>query len=135
MPHFHIKYTGHLRTEAIHVPSQSKLITDAPVDNMGKGETFSPTDLLAVALATCMITTMSIKARKQGFDIEGTTAEVKKIMASDPRRVAEAVIRIDFPPLHFTDEQKRFLEQTAHHCPVAVSIHPGLKQNVTFVYH
>ncbi len=135
MPHFQIKYTGGLRTEAIHVPSQSKLITDAPLDNMGKGETFSPTDLLAVALATCMITTMSIKARKEGFDIEGTTAEVKKIMASDPRRVAEVVIRIDFPPLNFTDEQKKFLEHTAHHCPVAVSIHPGLIQNVTFVYH
>jgi len=135
MPHFQIKYTGGLRTEAIHGPSQSKLITDAPLDNMGKGETFSPTDLLAVALATCMITTMSIKARKEGFDIEGTTAEVKKIMASDPRRVSQVVIRIDFPPLNFTGEQKKFLEHTAYHCPVAVSIHPDLLQNVSFVYH
>lgn len=135
MPHFQIKYNGDLRSETIHVPSQSKLITDAPVDNMGKGESFSPTDLLAVALATCMITTMSIKARKEGFDIEGTTAEVKKIMASDPRRVAEVEIRIDFPKMNFSDEQKKFLEHTAHHCPVAKSVHPDLKQNITFVYH
>jgi uncharacterized OsmC-like protein len=135
MPHFHIHYPGDLRTEAIHVPSQSKLVTDAPVDNMGKGESFSPTDLLAVALATCMITTMSIKARKEGFDIEGTTAEVKKVMASDPRRVAEVLIRIEFPDLKLTEEQKKLLEHTAHHCPVAVSVHPELKQKITFVYH
>lgn len=135
MPHFRINYAGDLRTEVIHIPSQSKLLTDAPTDNMGKGETFSPTDLLAVALTTCMITTMSIKARKEGFDIEGTTAEVKKIMASDPRRVYEIVIRIDFPPMNFTREQKKFLEHTAHHCPVALSIHPDVKQTVTFIYH
>jgi uncharacterized OsmC-like protein len=102
---------------------------------MGKGESFSPTDLLAVALATCMITTMSIKARKEGFDIEGTTAEVKKVMASDPRRVAEVLIRIEFPDLKLTEEQKKLLEHTAHHCPVAVSVHPELKQKITFVYH
>ncbi|MCC6384268.1 MAG: OsmC family protein [Bacteroidia bacterium] len=135
MPHFKIHYPGELRTEVIHVPSLTKIYTDAPTDNMGKGESFSPTDLLAVALATCMITTMSIKARLKGFDIEGTIADVKKIMTSSPRRVAEVVIEIDFPFSNFTAEQKELLEETAHTCPVALSLNEAVKQTMIFNYH
>jgi uncharacterized OsmC-like protein len=134
MPHFQIIYEGNLRTRVIHLPSQTALNTDAPVDNMGRGQSFSPTDLVAVALATCMITTMSIKARQQGFDVEGMRAEVKKVMTSHPRKVQEIIIRLEFPPQNYTDSQKSMLEYTARHCPVALSLHPDLKQTVEFIY-
>ncbi len=134
MPNFQIVYEGDLRTQVIHVPSQTPLYTDAPIDNQGKGQSFSPTDLVAVALATCMITTMSIKARQQGFDIEGTRAEVKKIMTSHPRKVQEIIIRMEFPQRHYSDSQKFLLEQTALNCPVALSLHPDLKQTVQFIF-
>lgn len=129
------KYIGNLRTEAIHIQSGKDLITDAPVDNMGKGEAFSPTDLLAASLGTCMLTTMGIAAQKNGFELQIVTTEITKIMASNPRRVDEVQITIDLSEGNYTDEQKAILENAALNCPVAKSVHPDLKQTVDFRYH
>ena len=98
-------YLGDLRTENEHMQSGNKVITDAPTDNQGKGEYFSPTDLLATALGSCIMTIMGIKARDNEIDLEGTKVEVTKIMASDPRRVAEVVVQFHFPenPIHNTN--------------------------------
>lgn len=127
-------YRGELQTEAEHIRSGSFISTDAPVDNQGKGSTFSPTDLLATALASCMLTVMGIKARDKGWDINGTTVEVIKEMASDPRRVSAVRLRMTFPEGNFAAEQKKLLEQTAIHCPVAKSLHPDIDQDITFVW-
>jgi putative redox protein len=124
-------YLTDLRTEATHLQSGTKLITDAPTDNQGKGEAFSPTDLLAESLASCMLTTMAILGRKSGIIIDGTTAEVTKIMASNPRRVAEVVVNLKFPKT-YTDEEKEFLKNAALTCPVAVSLHPDVVKTVDF---
>jgi uncharacterized OsmC-like protein len=129
-----INYTGNLRTEAIHLKSGNTIITDAPVDNMGKGEAFSPTDLLCASLGTCMLTTMDIAAQKNGFKMEFVSMEATKIMASDPRRVAEVKINMDLSAGNYTDEQKEILEKAALNCPVAQSVHPDLKQDVNFKY-
>jgi len=127
-------YKGELRTAAEHMRSGTTIITDAPVDNQGKGSTFSPTDLLATSLASCMLTVMGIKARDKGWDIDGTTTEVIKEMASDPRRVTAVRIRMVFPQGTWTPEQRKLLEQTAIHCPVAKSLHPDIDQDLTFVW-
>ena len=124
-------YIGDLRTENIHVQSGTKILTDAPTDNQGKGEAFSPTDLLAESLAGCMLTTMAILGGKQGITIDGTTCEVTKIMAANPRRVAEVVINFKFPK-EYSDDEKQILEGIAYGCPVAVSLHPDLKKTVDF---
>lgn len=129
-----INYTGKLRTEAIHIKSGSTLITDAPVDNMGKGEAFSPTDLLCAALGSCMLTTMDIAAQKNGFELHFVSMEATKIMASDPRRVAEVQIKMNLSAGKYTDEQKATIERAALNCPVARSLHPELKQEVEFNY-
>ncbi|MGI8892874.1 MAG: OsmC family protein [Bacteroidia bacterium] len=129
-----INYTGNLRTEAIHLKSGGTIITDAPVDNMGKGEAFSPTDLLCASLGTCMLTTMDIAAQKNEFKMDFVSMEATKIMVSDPRRVAEVIINIDLSAGSYTDEQKEILEKAALNCPVANSIHPDLKQEVNFKY-
>lgn len=125
-------YLGDLRTEATHVRSENKLITDAPVDNQGKGEAFSPSDLLATALGSCMLTIMGMAAREQNIDINGTTCSITKIMASEPRRVGEAQIVLNFPPRDYSDKVKTILERAALTCPVAKSLHPDLLQNVVF---
>ncbi len=128
-----VKYLGNLRTEATHLQSKSIMITDAPVDNHGKGEAFSPTDTLATSLATCMITVMGIKAQGEGMTkIDGTTAEVTKVMASEPRRVSEIHINLTFPKNNFTDKEKTIYENTARTCPVGKSLHPDLIQVITF---
>lgn len=127
-----IKYLGDLRTECTHLQSGNKLITDAPCDNQGKGEAFSPTDLLATSLGTCILTIMGIKARNNRINIEGTEVEVTKIMASDPRRVAEVVVEFFFPPGHFTVEEMRLVESVAGTSPVPLSLHPDLKQTIRF---
>jgi len=124
-------YLGGLRTEATHVQSGTKIITDAPVDNHGKGEAFSPTDLLAEALAGCMLTTMGIAANIHNINIDGTKAEVTKIMAANPRRVAEVVVDFKFPK-DYTDKEKSILEHAALTCPVAVSLHPDVKKTISF---
>jgi putative redox protein len=125
-------YIGGLRTENTHLKSGSKMNTDAPIDNFGKGESFSPTDLLAVSLANCMLTTMAIQTRLMDIKLEGTTARVTKHMGVDPRRVIKIDVDIDLPKN--VEEHKAVLEAAAHHCPVAKSLHPDIKQNVTFNY-
>lgn len=128
-------YTGNLRTEAVHDQSGSKLVTDAPLDNHGKGEFFSPTDLLATALGSCMLTIMGISAEEYGYNLDGTTVETEKIMGTNPRRVVEVKITFNFPKgNNFTDRQKRVIESSARTCPVANSLHPDLKKTVVFNY-
>lgn len=125
-------YLGDLRTENIHLQSGSKIITDAPTDNRGKGEAFSPTDMLATALANCIMTIMGIKAMDNGIDLVGTEIEITKIMASGPRRVAEVVMEFNFPKKGYTAEEKRLIESVAGISPVPLSVHPDLKQTVVF---
>ncbi|MHB1176911.1 MAG: OsmC family protein [Daejeonella sp.] len=127
-------YLGDLRTEATHVFSGNKTITDAPLDNKGKAESFSPSDLLTAALGSCMITIMGIAAREHGINIDGTTCSLTKIMASDPRRVSEVQVVLNFPEGNYTEKEKAILERSALTCPVAKSLHPDLLQNVTFNY-
>lgn len=127
-----VRYLGDLRTECTHL-SGAKVITDAPKDNQGKGEAFSPTDLLAVSVASCMITLMGIAGRSLGVDLEGTTAEVEKEMAGGPRRVAKLIVRIRSPHLpHATAKEK--LEKAALECPVKQSLHPDIRLEVDFVW-
>lgn len=125
-------YLGDLRTENEHLQSGNKIITDAPTDNQGKGEAFSPTDLLATALGNCIMTIMGIKARDNGIDIIGTEIEVTKIMASNPRRVAEVVVDFTFPKKGYSEEEKRLVESVAGISPVPLSLHPDLKQTIKF---
>ncbi len=127
-------YKGEYRTEATHVLSSQKIITDAPLDNQGKGEAFSPTDLVAAALTSCMLTLMDITANANGFSLGKVDAKTTKVMASAPRRVAEIIIVFDLSAKTYTDKQKEILERAAHNCPVAKSIHPDIKLDVTFNY-
>jgi putative redox protein len=127
-------YQGDIRTEAVHLLSKNRILTDGPLDNHGKGEAFSPTDLLATSLACCMLSIMGIVARRDGIKIEGTRAEVTKIMVPDPRRVGEIVVEITFPASSFTQKEKQILEHSALTCPVAKSLHPELKQTIRFNY-
>jgi len=124
-------YLGDLRTEATHLQSGTKIITDAPIDNQGKGEAFSPTDLLAASLGSCMLTIMGIKARASNIDIDGTTISITKIMAADPRRVGEIVINFKFPK-EYTEKEQLLLERAALTCPVYYSLHEDLKKTVDF---
>uniref|UniRef100_UPI0032170EB9 OsmC family protein n=1 Tax=uncultured Draconibacterium sp. TaxID=1573823 RepID=UPI0032170EB9 len=125
-------YLGGLRTENEHLQSGNKVVTDAPTDNQGKGEFFSPTDMLATALGSCILTIMGIKARDNNIDIEGTEVEVTKIMASDPRRVAEVIVEFSFPKKGYTEEEKQLVESVAGTSPVPLSLHPDLKQTIRF---
>lgn len=127
-----IIYLGDLRTEAEHVRSGNKLITDAPVDNNGKGEFFSPTDLLATSLGACMVTIMGMSAKTHGFNIDGTKISVQKIMGTNPRRVVEVVIDLHFPHNKYSAKEKKIIELAAKECPVAQSLHPDLKQTINF---
>ena len=127
-------YTGQLRTEAIHVQSGNKLITDAPTDNKGKGETFSPTDLLATSLASCIFTIMGIKAEESGFIIDGATAKTWKIMAENPRRVAEVRIEFDFSKLNLNAKQKELMQSLVRVSPVPLSLHDNTIQNVSIKF-
>ena len=126
------KYLGELRTEAKHVNSGNKLITDAPIDNQGKGEAFSPSDLLTASLGSCMLTIMGIAAREQQINIDGATCSMTKIMASEPRRVSEIQLVFHMPANDFSEKQRIILERAARTCPVAKSLHPDLIQNVLF---
>jgi uncharacterized OsmC-like protein len=126
-----ITYTGDLRTEAVHVKSGQMFITDAPTDNQGRGEAFSPTDLLATSLGACAITVVGIASRTHGFNVDGTEIKITKIMASDPRRVSEVVVEMDFPPIKYSEKEKQIIRHTINTCPVGQSLHPDLKQ--TFI--
>ena len=126
-------YLGELRTENEHIRSGQKLITDAPIDNQGKGEAFSPTDLVATALSDCMMTIMGIKARDRGLDLRDTTIETTKIMSSEqPRRIDEIIVEFTFPKNNFSEKDQVILEAVAKTCPVALSLHPSIKQSVKF---
>jgi putative redox protein len=126
-------YEGELHTVARHLQSGSEIETDAPTDNQGKGEQFSPTDLLATSLGACMATTMGIKARDLQVDLRGMKLSILKIMKPDPRRVAGINVIFDFPAtLQVDDKQRTILERTAHTCPIMYSIHPDLEVKVEF---
>ena len=128
-----IIYKGELRTNATHNQSGSVIETDAPTDNRGKGERFSPTDLLCVSLGTCIITTMGIKAADMGIDLTGTTLQVQKHMLSDPRRVGKIDVQLVFPStLQLEEKDKTILQRTGDNCPVMKSIHPDIETGVVY---
>jgi putative redox protein len=127
-------YQGQLRTEAVHERSGSRLITDAPLDNQGKGEAFSPTDLMGVALLTCMLTTMGIAAQGRGWELGQVEGDVLKVMASAPRRVHELIVAIRFRNSPLDAAQRQTMEEIALNCPVAKSLHPDITQQVQFHY-
>ncbi|MFT3822633.1 MAG: OsmC family protein [Chitinophagaceae bacterium] len=128
-----VVYEGNLRTVCTHLKSESTIETDAPTDNQGKGERFSPTDLVATALGSCMLTIMGQKARDWNLPLEGVKIEVEKIMKADPRRIGGINLTFHFPDTLVVDEkQKTILERAAHTCPVAYSIHPDIELNVVF---
>lgn len=127
-----ITYKGDLRTASIHLRSGQQIITDAPIDNNGKGEAFSPTDLLATSLGCCMITVMGIVAKRHTINMEETKAEILKVMADSPRRVSEIQVDIYFPENNYSQKEKELLEHAALACPVAKSLHPDIKQNIRF---
>lgn len=128
-----VRYTGDLRTTALHLQSKTEILTDAPVDNQGKGAAFSPTDLVATALASCMMTIMGIKANERQINLTGSTAEVTKVMSANPRRIAEILITFELPA-GLTQRDRVLLEAAAHACPVGKSLHPETKQNIRFNY-
>ncbi len=126
-----VVYTGDLRTMATHLRSGTIIETDAPVDNHGKGERFSPTDLVAVALATCILTTIAILAPT--INIQGAECNVEKIMANNPRKIGEIVVTIDFPNSEpFTEEEKSRIMHIATTCPVHQTLHPDCKRTLNF---
>ena len=128
-----IIYKNNLRTEAQHIASGQKIITDAPLDNNGKGEAFSPTDLVATALASCMITIMAIAAEKNGINLLETSASVKKIMGTNPRTISDVIIEITMSKDLDLKDRKR-LEKAALACPVHKSLHPDMNKEITFSY-
>jgi len=128
-----IIYQNNLRTEAEHIASGEKIITDAPIDNNGKGKAFSPTDLVATALGSCMITIMAIAAEKHGVDVSRTNALVKKEMSSDPRRISEIAIDINMDK-NIDKKDRDRLEKAALACPVHKSLHPEIKKKIQFFY-
>jgi putative redox protein len=126
------EYKGSLRTENTHTRSGTLVITDAPVDNQGKGEAFSPTDLVCTALSSCMLTTMGILAQREGIDMTGLKTEVTKIMGSNPRKIAEIQLTLSHPNLQISDVEKQKLRNAALTCPVALSLHDSVQQTVIF---
>lgn len=126
-------YSGELRTNAIHLSSNNQIVTDAPIDNHGKGEAFSPTDLAATSLASCMLTVLGIYAQNNGINMVGSNAEVTKIMSTEgPRRIIGIDVLLEIKTTESMDEKQRtILERVAKTCPVSLSLHPDLIQNIT----
>ena len=133
MNKFEIKYQGNLRTIATHLDSGSEISTDAPKDNHGLGQTFSPTDMICSALASCILTIMAIAVEKKNVDIKGTTAMVKKTMGNNPRRIAKIEIDIVFPK-GYDSKTKTILERAAYNCPVHHTLSETVKKNISFTY-
>lgn len=130
-----VVYEGNLRCRAIHTQSGSVIETDAPTDNRGKGERFSPTDMLCLALGTCAVTTMGIKAQDMEIDLAGTTIDIQKHMLSDPRRVGKVDVMIRFPKtLNLSEKDRTILERVGNTCPVARSLSPELEMNLQYVW-
>ena len=128
------KYLGDLRCESVHHQSGDRLITDAPTDNQGKGEAFSPTDLVATAYGSCVLTIMGMAAKTHGFDIEGAEVSTTKVMGTDPRRIVELVTEFTLPHNNYSAKEKKIIELVAKECPVYNSVHPDMKKTVTFKY-
>ena len=127
-----VEYVGDLRTKATHLKSGNTYTTDAPTDNQGRGEAFSPTDLVSAALSSCMMTIMGQVANREGVDLKGLKTDVVKVMTASPRKIAEIKIAFSHPGLNATDVQKQKLENAARTCPVALSLAESLKQTITF---
>jgi putative redox protein len=128
-----VTYESNLRTTCLHLQSGSAIETDAPSDNKGKGERFSPTDLIATGLGACMITTMGIKAETMNIALDGAKVEVTKVMASDPRRIGKIIAHVTMPKdLHLDDKTKEILERVARTCPVERSLHPDIALDIAF---
>lgn len=128
------KYLGELRVECTHGQSGTTIITDAPLDNNGKGQAFSPTDLCATALASCAMTIMGLYAQNHGCDITGTAIRIEKTMSADPRRIAIIDVAFTMPDRPYTNEQKQGIERAARTCPVHHSLHPDVEQRFTFLW-
>ena len=126
-----VTYIGDLRTTSVHLQSGTEILSDAPKDNHGKGEAFSPTDLVANSLATCMISIMGIKSRDLNVDLTGSTVEVTKIMQAEPRKIAK-IITVLKMNIAADDKTKTILERAAMNCPVMLSLHPDIEKEVTF---
>jgi uncharacterized OsmC-like protein len=130
-----IKYQGELRCICTHLQSGSIMETDAPTDNFGKGERFSPTDIICVGLATCIITTMGIKAKPENIDLKGSSLEVTKLMRSDPRRISAIEIKLSMKSNSvLTTEQQSWLESIGNNCPVMLSLHPEIEKRVHYFW-
>ncbi|GAA3981273.1 OsmC family protein [Hymenobacter antarcticus] len=129
-----VRYAGHLRTEATHVASGTIIQTDAPVDNHGRGEAFSPTDLVSTALGSCMMTVMGIVAERHQWDLVGSSFAVVKHMSPEaPRRIAQIDVTFTLPA-SLAPNERTLLERAAHTCPVGLSLHPDVRQNIVFEY-
>ena len=128
-----VNYLGNLRTESIHTSSNDRIVTDAPLDNNGKGEAFSPTDLVASSLSSCILTVIGIVSKQINYDLTNTKSSVKKLMVNNPRRIVKIEVKIEFS--NSADSRTRsIIEKTALNCPVAKSLHPDIKQNISFVW-
>jgi uncharacterized OsmC-like protein len=126
-----ITYVGELRTQCIHIQSGTIINTDAPKDNHGKGEAFSPTDLVATALGSCMVSIMAIKSREMDVDLKDSTIDVTKIMQAEPRKIAKIIVELNMNAT-VTEKEKTILERVAMNCPVLLSLHPDIEKEVTF---
>ena len=129
-----IAYLGNLRTHATHLASGSTVITDAPLDNKGKGEAFSPTDLLCSSLGSCMLTLMGIAGNTHQINFEGVSLSITKIMSNSPRKVAEIIVEVRMTDSSYSEKEKKILELAALTCPVYLSLHPDVKKTVSFIY-
>ena len=128
-----VNYLGNLRTESIHTSSNDRIVTDAPLDNNGKGEAFSPTDLVASSLSSCILTVIGIVSKQINYDLTNTKSSVKKLMGDNPRRIVKIEVKIEFS--NSADSRTRsIIEKTALNCPVAKSLHPDIKQNISFMW-
>ncbi|MES2774669.1 MAG: OsmC family protein [Bacteroidota bacterium] len=130
-----ITYEGQLRCTAVHNQSKTSIETDAPTDNKGKGERFSPTDLVCTALGTCILTTMAIRASDMGIELKGTTVDVQKHMSTEPpRRIVKVEVSVYFPASHFEEKDMATLERIGNNCPVAKSLHPEIVQDIKYIW-
>lgn len=126
-------YIGGLRTTAVHVKSGNEFVTDAPVDNNGKGEAFSPTDTVAAALGSCMMTVMAIAGEKEGIDLTGMHLETTKVMsATPPRKISALKVEFFWDNCSLNEEKREWLKEIGRNCPVALSLHPDLRQEINF---
>ena len=126
-----ITYVGELRTICIHLQSGTQILTDAPTDNHGKGEVFSPTDLVATALGSCMVSIMAIKSKDVEVDLKDSTVSITKIMQAEPRKIAKIIVELNMS-IDTSEKNKAILERSAMTCPVLLSLHPDIEKEVTF---